>query len=416
VSQHRVWKRLVGVEHTVITGVELEGEWLDERVVVRVRPTRSRQGRCSQCFRRCRGYDQGGGRRRWRAVDLGSVIVELEADAPRVRCRSHGVVVALVPWARPGARFTHAFEDTCAWLAARTAASTVAELLRVTWRTVTGIVERVVGDALDGADLLDGVTRVGIDEIAHRKGHRYLTAVTDHDTGRLIWAAPGRDQATVEAFFDALGPERAARITHVSADGAEWIHAAVRSKAPQAVICLDAFHVVAWATKALDEVRRQLGNTLRRAGAHDAAAGLKGSRWALVKNPEDLTPLQRGTLAGLAQTNRGVYRAYLIKEQLRAVFHTKGDHGRRLLAGVISWAARSRLEPMVKLSRTLTRYRPLIEATLTHGLSNARSEATNVHLRVLTRRSYGFHSPEALIAMALLTRGGLCPDLPGRAA
>jgi transposase len=188
----------------------------------------------------------------------------------------------------------------------------------------------------------------------------------------------------------------------------------VRSKASQAIICLDAFHVVQWATKALDEVRRALGSDLRRAGAHDAAAGLKGSRWALVKNPEDLTPLQRHTLAGIAKTNHGIYRAYLIKEQIRATFATKGDHGRRLLAGVISWAARSRLEPLVKLARTLKRYKPLIDNTLTHGLTNARSEATNVHLRVLTRRSYGFHSPEALIAMAMLTRGGLCPDLPGR--
>ena len=102
-----------------------------------------------------------------------------------------------------------------------------AEYLRVAWRTVTAIVERVVAGRLDGKTRFDGVTRIGIDEIAHRKGHRYLTAVTDHDTGRLIWAAPGRDTATVEAFFDAIGPERAAKITHVSADGAEWIHTAV---------------------------------------------------------------------------------------------------------------------------------------------------------------------------------------------
>jgi len=117
------------------------------------------------------------------------------------------------------------------WLAAHASGAAVAELLRVAWRSVTAIVEWVVADATGSRDLLAGVTRIGIDEIAHRKGHRYLTAVTDHDTGRLIWAAPGRDQATVKAFFDALGPERAARITHVSADGAEWIHAAVRSRA-----------------------------------------------------------------------------------------------------------------------------------------------------------------------------------------
>lgn len=413
-SQHRVWKRLVGVDHTVIESVDLEGDEGVETVLVKVRPTWSRRGRCSQCDRRCGGYDRGGGRRRWRALDLGSVIVELEAEAPRVRCRDHGVVVAAVPWARAGSRFTNSFEETCAWLAAHASGSTVAELLRVTWRSVTAIVERVIADALEGSDGLDGVARIGIDEFAHRRGHRYLTAVTDHDTGRLIWAAPGRPQAVVEAFFDALGEQRSAQISHVSADGAEWIHAAVRARAPQAVICLDAFHVVAWATKALDEVRRGLASDLRHAGAHDAAAGLKGTRWALIKNPSDLTTGQRTTLAGLAQTNRGVYRAYLLKEQMRAIFMAKGDHGRSLLGGWLAWAKRSQLDPFIKLARTIEHYKPLIVNTLIHALSNARSEATNVHLRGLTRRSYGFHSPEALIAMALLTRGGLCPELPGR--
>ena len=290
----------------------------------------------------------------------------------------------------------------------------MAELLRVSWRSVTAIVERVVADATGSRDVLAGVTRVGIDEMAHRKGHRYVTVVVDHDTGRLIWAAAGRDQATVEAFFDVLGPARAARISHVSADGAEWIHAAVRAKAPQAIICLDAFHVVAWATKALDEVRRRLTAQLRAAGAHDDATSMKGTRWALLKNPADLTILQRHTLAGLAKLNGGVYRAYLLKEQMRAIFKSKGDHGRSLLGGWLHWARRSRLEPFVKLARTIEHYKPLIVNTLIHGLSNARSEATNTHLRALTKRAYGFHTPEALIAMAMLTRGGCCPALPGR--
>ncbi len=238
--------------------------------------------------------------------------------------------------------------------------------------------------------------------------------MTDHDSGRLLWAAPGRDAATVEAFFDALGPQRSAAITHVSADGAEWIHAAVRSRAPQAVICLDAFHVVAWATKALDEVRRSLAGDLRRAGARDAAAELKGTRWAVIKNPADLTTNQRTTLASLAKTNNGLYRGWLLKEQIRAVFAAKGDHRRSLLGGWLAWAKRSQLAPFVKLAATIGHDKALIVNTLIHGLSNARSEATNIHLRVLTRRAYGFHSPEAPIAMAHHTRGGLCPNLPGR--
>lgn len=412
----RVWKRLLGVEHTVIEQVEFEGEGDAAVLVASVRPTRSRRSRCSRCDRRCRGYDRGEGRRRWRALDLGTVKAFLEADAPRVSCPEHGVVVAAVAWARPAARHTLAFEETCAWLAAHTAGSVVAQLQRVSWRTVSAIVTRVVADLAGRTDQLAGVRRIGIDEISYRKGQRYLTVVVDHDTGRLIWAAPGRNSATLHAFFDALGAERAALLTHVSADGAEWIHSPVRARAPQAVLCLDAFHVVAWATAALDAVRRDVWNDLRRGGRAEQASSLKGSRWALVKNPADLTGEQRTTLAGIANTNKGLYRAYLLKEQLRAVFATKGQQGKVLLAGWLAWARRSQLPGFVTLAKTIQGHRQLIWNTLKHELSNARVEATNTHLRALTRRAYGFHSPEALIAMAQLTRGGLCPPLPNRTA
>ena len=283
----RVWRKVLRVERTTVDGFWFEGEeGTDEEVlVISVRPTGAARSRCSRCGRRCRGYDAGGGVRRWRSLDSGTMMVLLEAPAPRVECRRCGVVVAAVPWARAGARFTHAFEDSCAWLAARAAQSVVCELMRVTWRTVAGIVKRVVADQGAKKDLLAGLRRIGIDEIAHRKGHRYLTCVVDHDTGRLVWAAPGRNTETLLKFFDALGPVRSAELTHVSADGAEWIHAAVAQRAPQAVLCLDPFHVVAWAVKALDEVRRQTWNKLRGNGDHEAAHELKGTRWALVKNP-----------------------------------------------------------------------------------------------------------------------------------
>jgi transposase len=413
----RVFGRLLGVEHTVIEGVELvnDGRRGEEVLVVAVRPMASHALRCSRCGRRCRFRDAGEGRRRWRTLDLGTVKAYLEADAPRVTCPQDGIVVAAVPWARPKARHTHAFEDTCAWLAAHSALTVVSAMLRVTWRTVAAIITRVVADLAGNTDRLDGLTKIGIDEIAHRKGHRYLTVVVDHSTGRLVWAAPGRDTATLLKFFDDLGPQRSALLTHVSADGAEWIHTAVTRRAPQAAICLDAFHVVSWATKALDEVRRGLWNKLRWQGKNGQAASLKGTRWALLKNMGDLTGEQKTTLASIAATNKGLYRAYLLKEQLRYVFETKGKEGRQLLAGWLAWAQRCQLPEFTKLAKTIEKYRPLILNTLDHGLSNARVEATNTHLRVLTRRSYGFHSPEALIAMAMLTRGGLCPDLPGRA-
>jgi len=405
---------VLGVEHTVVQDVRTHVVGGEQVVVARVRPAARRRSRCSRCGRRCRGYDRGDGVRRWRALDLGTVRAYLEADAPRVSCPDHGVVVAAVPWARPGARCTTAFEDQVAWLAANAAMSVVAVLMRVAWRTVAAVVTRVVADLAGRSDVLAGLRRVGVDEIAYRKGHRYLTVVVDHDTGRLVWAREGRNADTLRAFFDDLGPRRCAELTHVSADGAQWIHTVVAERAPQAVVCLDPFHVVQWATDALDQVRRGMWNDLRKARKTSQAASMKGSRWALVKNPEDLTCGQRDTLAGIQADNKKLYRAYLLKEQLRMALTTKGTLGRALLAGWLAWARRSRIAPFTQLAKTITRYLPLIGNTLDHGLSNARSEATNTHLRVLTRRAYGYHSPEALIAMAMLTRGGLCPPLPGR--
>lgn len=349
-------------------------------------------------------------------MDFGVVEVYLQAPAPRVRCRRHGVVVAHVPWARHGSKFTTSFEDTCAWLSARLNISAVAQYLRTTWQSVDAIVARVVAELAGGRDPLSGLRRVGIDELAYRKGQRYITVVINHETGRIVWAREGRSSAVIDEFLDALGAGRARQLTHVSADGAEWIHAPIRARVPQALICLDPFHAVAWAVEAVEKVRRRLAGELRGAGRSDQASTIKHTRWALIKDYGKQSPEQRGRLAQIAVTNKPLYRAYLIKEQLREAFKVKGDKGKALLAGVMAWCARSRLPEFVKLGRTLRRYRALIANTFDHGLSNAASEATNTHLRVLTRGAYGFHSPEALIARAMLTRGGLCPQLPGRVA
>lgn len=299
----KISEALVGDQNMVIEGVTVETETsrgkqpkTSEVLVLSVRPKASQAGRCSRCRKRCPGYDAGGrdgdGIRRWRTLDVGTTKAYLQAPAPRVFCAEHGVVVAHVPWARPGAKHTWAFEDTCAWLAAHTALSVLTVLLRIAWRTVAAIVTRVVTDGCDTNDLLAGLSRIGIDEIAYRKGHRYLTVIVDHTSGRLVWAREGRNKDTVAAFFDELGAGRSAMLTHVSCDGAEWIHAVVRQRAPQALICLDAFHVVAWALKALDKVRVR---TITKAGITDRHA-----MWAVRKNPADLTGEQRTSLAAIA--------------------------------------------------------------------------------------------------------------------
>ena len=408
----RVWARLLGVERAIVEDVELQE--VTGALVVSVRLQRRDRSRCGLCRRRSPGYDAGEGRRRWRALDLGTTQAYLEAEAPRVRCPGHGVVVAHVPWARHGAGHTGAFDDQVAWLAAHTSKSAVGELVRVAWRTVGAIVTRVVADARAVRDPLAGLRRIGIDEISHRRGQRYLTVVVDHVTGLLVWAAQGRSEATLEGFFDELGPERSAALTHVSADAAEWIERVVARRAPAAVRCTDPSHVVAWATEALDAVRREVWNVARRGGETTLAKDLKGARFALWKNPEDLTQRQRAKLAWIAATNEPLYRAYLLKEQLRAVFALRGEAGMRLLEAWLEWARRCRIPAFVELARKIAKNRAGIEAALLHGLSNARVESVNTRIRLLTRIAFGFRSPRALMALAMLTLGGFCPPLPGR--
>jgi transposase len=182
-------------------------------------------------------------------------------------------------------------------MAVRTDKTTLSTLLRIAWRTVGSILERVATSMRTRFDPFPNVTRIGIDEVSYRKGHRYLTVVVDHDSGRLLWASPGRDEATLRRFFDALRAERSKRIELVSADAGAWIPGVVRERCPSATLCVDPFHVVQWATKALDEVRRGVWNELRRSGQKERAKALKGSRWALWKNPEDLTARQQQSLA-----------------------------------------------------------------------------------------------------------------------
>jgi transposase len=405
----RVWARLLGLQRAVIEGVGIgdEGE-----VVVCARPSWRERDRCGICRRRSPGFDFGEGRRRWRALDLGTTLAFVEADAPRVTCRRHGVVVCAVPWARHGCRFTRAFEDQVCWLAVNCSKTAVAELMRIAWRSVGGILERVACEAQREIDLLAGLRRVGIDEISHRKGHRYLTVVVDHDTGRLVWAAAGRDRRTVEAFLDALGEERCKQIELVSADMAAWVAGPIRERCPGAELCLDPFHVVQLATDALDEIRRDVWNEARRAGQTQTARDLKGARFALWKNPEHLTARQQAKLAGIQHTNRRLYRAYLLKEQLRQIYRLPAQAATRLLDAWLKWARRCRLPAFVKLARTITDQQAGIVAAIQHGLSNARVEAINTQIRLITRRAYGFHSPDALIALAMLTLADLCPPLP----
>jgi transposase len=411
-----VWDEVLDTEHAVVVRTYIE-RWPrrnsepEKVLIIVVEPDDETRDRCPRCGQRGTPveYDV----KRWRTADVHLKRTFLEARLPRIVCGEHGKITAMVPWARHDSRFSRPFEEFAAWKAAHMPWTRAAAELRITWDALASITARVAADAAAGADRLDGLARIGIDEKSWGAGPgKYLVIVTDHDTARVVWAARGRDQATVNAFFDALGPERTALLTHVSADGASWIHPVVAQRAPGAELCLDAFHLVKWAGDRLDELRRRLAGELRAAGRDGEAATLGAGMWALRKDYRKLSPGQRGTLADIAAVNKPVYKGYLIKEQIREAVKVKGEAGKTLMRGVTAWAHRCRIPEMTSLARTLSRYKAPIEAMLDGGPSNGRAEALNAQVNALITRARGFRSAEALMNMITFVHGGLCPEMP----
>ena len=394
-----VFRKLLSFEQTVVTGVTFDSDSL----VVDVKPT-WRRPRCAECHRKASGsYDRYEGRR-WRHLDVCGMKVYLRADRRRVWCRDCGVRVEHLPWADGGSNFTRAFEDQVGYLAQRTDKTTVSELMRIAWATVGDIARRVV-DRHGPADKLEGLVNIGVDELSVRRHHKYITVVVDHDRQRIVWATEGKTAESLKAFFDELGTERCQQIQTVTLDMSKAYAKAVSEACPQATQALDRFHVQRLIHDALDEVRR---SEVREAIEPDDKRVLKKTRWPLQKNPWNLHGFEAEKLSMLQKANQRLYRGYLLKESLLAVLDCSYEFfARPKLDEWLAWASRSRLRPFVKLARTVRAHAEGIFAYIRTGLSNGRTEALNGKLRTLTRRSYGFHSPSALIAMLELCCSGI---------
>ena len=301
-----VFRRLLGVIKLIVTSVEFDICGL----VIGVRPSWFKP-RCGRCGRRAPGYDRLQ-TRRWRHLGLGSTRIWLQYASRRVQCERCGICSEKVPWADSKSRFTWDFEELTAYLAQATDKTKVTKLMGISWSTVGAIVERIVARRLDPSRL-QHLKRIGIDEFSYRKRHHYLTIVVDHDRKRIVWAAPGRSAATLRSFFEELGEEGRSQITCATIDMAGGYISALEAMVPDAEIIFDRFHVQRLASDAVDEVRRTLLRELR--GTQEGRAIFK-SRFALLKNPWDLSRTEEEKLNELQRTNAPLYRAYLLKETL----------------------------------------------------------------------------------------------------
>ena len=398
-----------------------------EGIVVGLRRRRAKH-RCPCGWTTWAIYDRSV--RRWRHLDLGAAKCLLEAEICRIRCRRCGRVrTEEVPWARPGARHSRDFQDVVAWLAQRVDKTTIATLLRVSWEAVAKIVTDVVAEAIDDARL-EGLVRIGVDEVSYRKGYRFLTVVADHDRGgAVVWVAEGRDQRVLEAFYDELGVERTGRLEAISLDMAKAYKSATDAKAAHVSQCVDPFHVVKLANEAVDKARRWAWRQERRLRPppaptigrprndapprpRDEVRFVKHTRWALLKDLDDLLESQLAVLDELRRRRSVLYRCWQLKEGLRDLYRVRPAHAAEHLAWWLSWACRCRIPAFVTLAKTVRANRERILAAIELGLSNSKLEGLNSKIRLINHRGYGHHSASALMAMIHLCCGGVTVELP----
>ena len=377
------------------------------------------------CLRRKRPVCSGCGARglkikdhrvkRWRHLDQGGLPCVIECDLRRLYCPGCGDLPEHVEWARSGARYTRDFDDLTAWLAQQMSQTQVTRLMRIGWETVGKILERVVAEKLDRSRL-DGLELIGVDEVSYGADHKFLTCVADHATGGIVWAAEGRNAASLKAFFGGLTDAQKASIKAVSIDMSAGYENAIRDPdngLPHAQVCFDPFHVVQLGGKAADQVRRDEYN---RHGRSSTGEGrwIKGTRYSLLKDTAKQTLKQLLKLAEVVLTNKRMYRAFLLYGELRYVYRLPTDEAPERLDAWLAWASRSRLKPFVKLARTIRKHKTGVLAAIKLGLSNGRLEALSSKVRLLSHRAYGFHSADALIAMIYLCCTGIQIALPHR--
>ena len=357
-------------------------------------------------------------RRSWRHLDFFQFEAWLHAEVPRVKCGSCGKTTqAAVPWAREGSGFTMLFEALALSLCQGLPVLQAARMLRVRDKQLWRRIEHYVEQARAKQDM-SKVRLVGIDETSLRKGHNYVSVVHDLEGKRLLFATPGKDHETVEAFaadLEAHGGDRTA-IAHACIDMSAAFALGIGKSLPNAQISYDRYHVVALANQAMDEVRR--AEWRGEAQLVQQALGDLGYRerrsilWAMRRNPTGWSPTQAEAMHWLQRANLKSARAWRLKMALREVYararaHNDADKAAADLGKWISWARRSRLESFKRLGATLKEHFDAVVRGMLDHRSNAFVEAMNGLMQQAKRAARGFRTAANFIAIAYLRLGKL---------
>lgn len=390
--------------------------WVEEStgpaIEIDIRPRANSRPLCSRCGARAPGYDKLPSRR-FEYVPLWGIRVFFLYSMRRVACSGCGIVVESVPWAVGKQRLTRSYAWFLARWAKRLSWKEVAEIFQASWETVFRSVEMAVTWGRARLDLT-GLMAIGIDEVAWQTGPRYLSTVYEiaHDCRRLLWVGEDRQVKTLEGFFNWLGPERSTQLKFICSDMWHPYLKVIAERAAQAIHVLDRFHIVARMNKAIDEVRAKEARELKDKGYEPV---LKGTRWCLLKRPENLTQSQEIKLADLLRYNLKTVRSYLLKEDFEFLWGYVSPYwAGQFLERWCSRTLRSRIEPMKRLARSFREHRPLILNWFQarKEISAAAVEGFNNKLKLITRKAYGFRTFRAA-ELALYHNLGALPEPEG---
>lgn len=348
--------------------------------------------RCAACGSRCvirRGYCQ----RRFRSLPIGSHPVQAVLDVPRVKCRDCGVIRQVaVGFADEQRSYTKAFERYVLELSRHTTMQDVARHLQVGWDMVKDIQKRSLRRRFKNIKL-NHLRQIAIDEISIGRGYRYLTVVLDLESGAVVFIGDGKGTEALKPFWQRLKHARA-KIEAVATDMSPAYTSAVQTNLPNAVLVYDHFHIIKLFNEKLSDLRRDLYREATEKLHKDV---LKGTRWLLLKNPENLDESRDESkrLHEALKLNEPLAAAYYMKEDLRRVWE---QPDKKTAQGVLDdWvrrAEKSGIRMLIKFARTLAIHRNQILNFYDYRISTGPLEGTNTKIRVLQRQAYGFRDTE----------------------
>lgn len=385
-----------------------------ESIEISVAPHGGIDRRCSRCQRPTPGYDRLPVRR-WLFVPLWGIPTYFYYAPRRVKCAQHGIVVEHIPWSDGKRPVTYAMMGFLARWARRLSWRETARAFHTSWEAVYRSVEWFVRWGLAHRELR-GVEAIGVDEIHWGRGLRannFLTVIyqIDAHSRRLLWVGRRRSQATLRRGLKALGPEVVKGLRFVCSDMWKPYLKVIAAKASQALHVLDRFHITGHLNQAVDQVRRAETTRLR-ALSKDAAKQLKHMRWPLLRRPSRVRGRARQMLNALLASKLATGRAWDLKDSFSHFWRYKSlNWAGAFLDYWCFRAMRSRLEPMKKVARMLRAHEPLILNWFRAKgeISNAPVEGLNNKIRVVTRRSYGLRTYNAM-EIALYHNLGRLPE------